>query len=260
MTTEPVIQVEKLVVSYGDEPALTDVDLTVLEGDYLGIIGPNGGGKTTLLKSILGLIRPDSGRVLVHGKPLGKTNRPLAYVPQAGTVDRAFPISVFENVLLGLLPPDPKPFHRFSTTDRKKAMEVLESLGIGHLASRPIRAMSGGEYQKSMIARAIAGDPEILLLDEPTASVDPSSRSDIYDLLHRLNEKMTIVIATHDTLAISTHVKNLACLDRTLVYHGIPEMVGDAIAATYRCPVDIIAHGHTPHRVLKTHGKDNGHD
>lgn len=260
MTTPKAISVQGLTVFYDQNIALNKIDLVVERGDYLGIIGPNGGGKTTLLKAILGLIKPQEGTVLIDGKPLNHAHGLISYVPQIGAVDRSFPITVLDNVLFGLLPTRPKPFHRFTKKDIAKAMETLEKLGIAHLSKRHIMAMSGGEYQKSMIARAMISDPKILLLDEPTANVDQHSRADIYDLLHDLNQEMTIIIVTHDTLAISTYVKNLACLDQKLVYHGSPALVGDAIEHMYHCPIELIAHGHTPHRVIKSHQEDPHHD
>jgi zinc transport system ATP-binding protein len=260
MMKHEVIKIEHLNVLYDNHYALKDISFTVYENDYLGIIGPNGGGKTTLIKSILGLIKPHSGTIKVFGKPIQYKERLIAYVPQVGNADRTFPMTVIDNVLLGLLPKKITPFHHFSSEDLIKANKALEQVGIAHLKNRHISEMSGGEYQKSMIARAIVRNPKILLLDEPTANVDHNSRADIYELLHQLNKNMTILIVTHDTLAVSAYIKNLACLDQNLVYHGLPGDVGESIEKMYNCPIELIAHGHTPHRVVKSHEEDQHHD
>jgi zinc transport system ATP-binding protein len=254
-TVEEVIHIEHLSVYYGDYPALTDVSLVVNSGEYLGIIGPNGGGKTTLLRSILGLVPNSGGTIRVCGKKPGKTGTLVGYVPQFASVDRGFPVTVREVVLTGRLTRGRLPFHRYSGTDRAAADAAMEEVGIPDLASRQISGLSGGEFQKMLVARALAENPRILLLDEPTASVDAKSRRQIYDLLADLNRKMTILLVTHDMMAVSSRVHRLACLNGRLVYHGEPELDQDTVDALYGCPVDLIAHG-VPHRVLKTHGED----
>jgi len=258
MTAQPnqeVIQIEHLTVRYGAFPALTDVSLTVKSGEYLGIIGPNGGGKTTLLRAILGLVPATGGTIRVCGKTPGKTGTLVGYVPQFASVDRSFPVTVREVVLTGRLTRGRLPFHRYSGADRAAADAAMEEIGIPELASRQISGLSGGEFQKMLVARALAENPRILLLDEPTASVDAKSRKQIYDLLGNLNRKMTLLLVTHDMMAVSSQVHRLACLNGRLVYHGEPELDRDTVGALYGCPVDLIAHG-VPHRVLKTHGEE----
>lgn len=253
---QSVIQVRHLSVDYGRSRALSDVNFEVAQGEYLGIIGPNGGGKSTLLKAMLGLIPAAEGTVDILGKPAGKTGALVGYVPQFSAMEREFPITVRDVVLTGRLARSNLLFHRYSAADRAVAERALEQAGIANLAGRQIGGLSGGEFQKMLIARALAIGPKILLLDEPTASVDEKSRKQIFSLLGQLAGKMTILLVTHDTMAVSSQVHRIACLNRRLVYHGEPELSQKTINALYGCPVDLIAHG-VPHRVLKTH---NGGD
>ena len=254
------IEIKDLYVTYGDGLALESINISVNEGDFLGIIGPNGGGKSTLLKAILGLIPVSRGEIRIFGKPTAERTAAIGYVPQFSAVDRRFPITVLETVLSGMTPNRLTPFLRFSKAQRETAMETLREVGIEKLAARRISELSGGEFQRLLIARALATKPAILLLDEPTASVDPASRESIYALLHKLNGRITIVLVTHDLLAVSSAVKEIACLNETLVYHGEPKLSGEVVNKLYGCPVELIAHG-VPHRVLGEHeGEDCCHD
>jgi len=248
------VYIDNLSVYYGRTPALVSVRLDVADGEYLGIIGPNGGGKSTLLKAILGLVPIDSGTVQVYGKSNGHKRELIGYVPQFNSLDKRFPITLFEVVLTGHLRQGISPFYRYSAKDKEMTFELLERVGIADLAKRRISDLSGGEFQRMLIARALAVQPRLLLLDEPTASVDAVSRDRIYTLLADLNQKMTIILVTHDLLAISSQVHRLACLNGTLVYHGEPELTESIVNNLYGCPVDLIAHG-VPHRVLKEHGE-----
>lgn len=244
------VHIENLSVYYGSAPALKDICLDVKDGEYLGIIGPNGGGKSTLLKAILGLVPVTSGTVLVFGSE--KDKRRIGYVPQFASMDKKFPITVTDVVLTGRLRAGLSPFYRFSKKDRMAAYDLLERVGLCSLADRQISQLSGGEFQKMLIARALALNPRLLLLDEPTASVDVSSQAHIYSLLEELNKEMTIILVTHDLLAVSSQVHRLACLNGRLVYHGEPELTESIVNNLYGCPVELIAHG-VPHRVLKEH-------
>ena len=251
---EKAVVVKALSVSYGDNLALDKVSLSIEEGEYLGIIGPNGGGKTTLLKAILGLVKPCTGEVLVYGKQPGSAGKLLGYVPQVTSLDKGFPITVLQVVLTGRLASGLSFFHKYSRLDKEQAEFMLERVGISGLKDRLISELSGGEFQRMLIARALATEPKALLLDEPTASVDAASREQIFSLLRELNKTMAIVLVTHDLLAISSHVKSLACINEHLVYHGGAEINQNIVEKLYGCPVDLIAHG-VPHRVLKEHGE-----
>ena len=244
--------IRNLTVKYGENIAIKNVSFEIKEGEYLGVIGPNGGGKTTLLRSILGLTPVTAGEVYIYGEKPKKTDRLIGYVPQITAVDKLFPITVREVVLSGRLKSKISLFHKYCKEDLEKTEQALEAVGIVHLKNRMISDLSGGEFQKMLIARALAVEPKLMLLDEPTASVDAQSRDAIFSLLNRLNQKMTIVLVTHDLMAVSSHVKELACINGKLVYHGIAEINEEIVQNLYNCPVDLIAHG-VPHRVLKEH-------
>ncbi|KNZ42067.1 metal ABC transporter ATP-binding protein [Acetobacterium bakii] len=249
-----VVHVDHLTVYYGQTPAIAGVCLDVYEGEYLGIIGPNGGGKTTLLKSVLGIVPPTEGAVEIYGESITKNRTLMGYVPQVASLNKAFPMTLFEVVLSGRIKAGIRPFFKYSEEDKEIAFQLLGKVGIEDLANRQISQLSGGEFQRMLIARALAVKPKLLLLDEPTASVDAASREQIFALLEELNKEMTIILVTHDLLAISSHVGQLACLNTTLVYHGEPELTEEVVNHLYGCPVDLIAHG-VPHRVLKEHGE-----
>ncbi len=250
-----IITIDNLTVCYGDTPAITKISLVLKEGEYLGIIGPNGGGKSTLLKAMLGLVPITSGSIRIYDKSPSKNRGIIGYVPQITHLDKRFPITLYEVVLTGRLKKGFAPFFRYDRQDKKIVSETLEKVGIADLANRRISELSGGEFQRMLIARALTVNPKLLLLDEPTASVDASARSQIYSLLEELSKNMTILLVTHDLLAISSQVHSLACLNRNLVYHGEPELTEKIVTNLYGCPVDLIAHG-VPHRVLKQHGED----
>ncbi|MDX9870966.1 MAG: ABC transporter ATP-binding protein [Clostridia bacterium] len=215
-----VLSVKNLSVNYEHTQALSDVSLEVEEGEYLGIIGPNGGGKTTFLKAVLGLVAPSAGSIEVFGKPPGRAGTKLGYVPQSTALDKNFPLTVLQAVLTGRLIPQLSFFHRYSRTDRELAEGLLQQVGLSALENRLLGELSGGEFQKLLIARALAVQPKMLLLDEPTASVDAVSREQIYALLGELNQTMTIVLVTHDLAAVATQARKAAHLSGRLVYHG----------------------------------------
>lgn len=219
------VSIHNLSVYYGDNPAITGISLEIAEGEYMGIIGPNGGGKSTLLKAILGLVPPAAGEILVYGKSPEKSRGRIGYVPQTSNLVKRFPITLFEVVLMGRLKQGISPFFQFDRKDRLFVSEILERVGIENLAGRRITELSGGEFQKMLIARALTINPKLLLLDEPTASVDAESRNQIFSLLKELNQTMTILLVTHDPMAISAQVHSLACLNRNLVCHGVPHKV-----------------------------------
>lgn len=247
-----ILSIKNLTVRYENLIAIDNINLEVENGDFLAIIGPNGGGKTTFLKAILGLLKMENGEILIAGKSLEKNRHLIGYVPQFSLVDRKFPISVLEVVMTGILKPGLHPFFKYSKLNKELALEKLKLVGIENLADRQIADLSGGEFQRLLIARALATEPQILFLDEPTASVDPKSTEQIYDVLNKINETITIVMVTHDLFAVSKRVKNIACLNKTLVYHGGSKLTEEVVNHMYNCPVELIAHG-VPHRVLDEH-------
>jgi len=252
VTEEPVIEVEDLWLSRNGEVLLEGINLRVFQGDFYAIIGPNGGGKTTLLRAILGLIPPDRGTIRILGGLPRENRHLLGYVPQLRTFDFTYPISVRGMVLSGLLGQKKGIIKTFNTEDIGLADKALLTMGIGHLANRVIRNLSGGEQQRVVIARALVGNPKVLLLDEPTVFVDTPTEMQFFDILGTLARSMTIVLVTHDIGVIVSHVTKVACLNRRLYTHDSRELTEDMIQGAYKCPVDIIAHGH-PHRVLRSH-------
>jgi len=252
MSHHEVVKLEDVWVQYNGVPVLESINLSIEQDDVIGIIGPNGGGKTTLLKVVLGLITPGRGKVLVMGKSPAESRHLIGYVPQHSTFDREFPISVWEVVLMGRLS-NSRLFKRYSRGDCEAAESALRIVDMLRFKDRQIGKLSGGEQQRVFIARALVSNPKILLLDEPTASVDPAMQAEFYELLERLRNDMAIVLVSHDISAVSLSVDKIACLNRHLHYHGPAEITAEVLEATYKCPVQMIAHGAVPHRVLKEH-------
>ncbi|MDD3406910.1 MAG: ABC transporter ATP-binding protein [Methanomicrobium sp.] len=231
---------------------LDSINFTIEEGQSYAVIGPNGGGKTTLLKVILGLVKPDSGSVRIYGETPEKNRWLLGYVPQFHTFDFTYPVNVLDMVLLGRLGHIRGIRKKYSENDYENAREALSLLGILDLSDRPLGSLSGGEQQRAIIARAIAGKPKILLLDEPTVYVDSPTEDRFHEILAQLHRKMTIVLITHDIGVLSSDIDVIACLNRKLYTHNTNEITDDMLLSAYKCPVDLIAHG-LAHRVLKTH-------
>jgi len=252
MPDKKAVTLEDVWVHYNGTPVLEGVSLSVEANDFLGVIGPNGGGKTTLLKVVLGLVAPSHGRVLVLGKPPERSRNRIGYVPQYNLFDREFPISVWEVVLMGRYGRTGL-MKRYDNVDREHAREALQKVGMLEQGDRQIGSLSGGEQQRVFIARALVSEPGLLLLDEPTASVDSTMQTEFYELLEQLKQKMAIVLVSHDIGTVSIFVNKIACLNRQLFYHGSTEISAEVLEATYKCPVQMIAHGAVPHRVLKEH-------
>ena len=245
------IEIKNLYVSLNGNLVLRDINLDIVKGDFLGIIGPNGGGKSTLLKTILGLIKPDYGSIKIWGhKNINKGRAYIGYVPQYAQFDRDFPISVEEVVILGRL--GKRKQLRYSKADQMRLDEALEKVEINNLRKRQIGELSGGERQRVLVARALVANPKILLLDEPTASTDSKFSADFYELLNFLNQEITIVLVSHDISAISKYVKSIACLNVDLFQQGGTEITPEVINELYNCPMDLIVHGDN-HRILKPH-------
>ena len=246
-----IVDFKNVFFSYGDRIILEDISFSVRQNDFIALIGPNGGGKTTVLKIILGLLKPEKGIVSVFGGKPEENRKLIGYLPQSFLFDLNFPINVFETVIMGR-------YHgllkKYSESDKKAAIDALSTVGMLEYMNHHISMLSGGQLQRVLIARAIVREPDLLLLDEPMSSVDPASQKSIYELFHELNKKMAIIFVTHDIGAISSYIDRVFCLNRKLYYHGPGEGSLGKLAEAYNCPVEILAHG-IPHRVLERHKK-----
>jgi zinc transport system ATP-binding protein len=255
--SDNVIEIKKLNFSYNDQPVLRDVNLTLHQGDFVAMIGPNGGGKTTLLKLMLGLLNAGSGDVRIFNKPPQAVSHRIGYVPQDVHVNKNFPISVLDVVLMGKLRPG-RGWSRHSQQDRQAAINALDQVEMKKFRDQRIGELSGGQKQRVFVARALVTDPELLFLDEPTASIDTKGQNEFYALLKELNKTITILIVSHDLMVISGSIKSVICVNQKLHYHGHAELTSEMIEMMYdctadeTCPVELIAHG-LPHRVLHKH-------
>lgn len=257
-STEREIAVELLDVEvfYDERRVLRDVNLTLRENEYLGIIGPNGGGKSTLLKVMVGLIKPTRGSVRVFGMSPREAAAYLGYVPQEAGGDLSFPATVMDVVLMGRAARRGL-FKRYSSEDKDRAAEALARVHLLDLAGRGIGALSGGQRQRAYIARALSAEPKLLVLDEPTAALDETVGRSLYGLLDELQETVTVIMVTHDMSVVSRCMTAVACVSGTVYAHGDGKKLDPAVLEkVYGCPIDLIAHGSTPHRVLSVHEDD----
>jgi len=252
--SKPVIEIKNLWFSFNGEPVLQEVNFTLFHKEFLAMIGPNGGGKTTLLKLILGLLKADRGEIRVLGQNPRQAAHRIGYVPQDIHINKNFPISVLDVVLMGRLRSGVN-WSRHKKDDRVAAQSALEKVKMEQFKNRHIDELSGGQRQRVFVARALVTEPEILILDEPTASVDAKGQAEIYTILKDLNEKVTILVVSHDLLALSSYIKSVACVNRRVHFHGAAEVTEEMLEMAYQCPVELIAHG-LPHRVLRAHNGD----
>ncbi len=244
----PLLEVDRVTFGYDDRPVLEDVSFVVREGDFLAVLGPNGGGKTTLLKILLGLLTPWSGTVRRH---LSGRRGALGYVPQFAGFDRSFPLRVEDLVRMGRLGLR-GPVVPYRRSDRTAAARAVERMGLAAQRRAHVSELSGGQLQRALIARALAGDPELLLLDEPLASVDAEARLSLVDLLRELHHDIPVLVVTHDLTPFAGAVRQIACVNRRLHYHAEGRLTSAMLEEVYGCPVELIAHG-VPHRVLAPH-------
>ena len=245
----PFVELEDVDFAYGAVPVLERINLTVEPGDFLGIIGPNGSGKTTLLRIVLGLLPPTDGTVRLFGHPPGAFRQwgRLGYVPQKATLDPGLPVTVREVVATGLLP-SLGLFGRLGAAARQRIDEVLGQVGMTAHAATRIGALSTGQQQRVLIARALVSKPELLILDEPTGGVDPEAQTSFYALLHHLNRErdVTLILVSHDIGVVAKEVTKLACLNRRLIFHGPPGdfLTDAALTALYGPAVRVVSHDH----------------
>lgn len=251
------INIRNLWVTYNHQPVLEDVTLDIEENTCVGVLGPNGAGKSTLLKVILGLVLPTRGEILVFGENPQQARRQgnlIGYLPQRPLANPRFPVSVLDVVLMG------RYGHiglgrRPRREDREAALAHLNRLGIPHLADRPIGEVSGGEQQRVFIARALAMNSRLLILDEPTISLDACSQDEVYELVNNLKKelKLTLIMVSHDIGAVASHVDDIICLNRRVHVHSPPPIGRLALENTFGCAVEYLFHGEIPHRVVRVH-------
>ena len=242
--------IESLTAGYENKVVLRDISMTVDENDFIGIIGPNGGGKTTLLRVILGLLKPFSGRV--DYSPGNLRYNQIGYMPQVAQGDILFPVTVEDVVLSGMML-NKTATGRMGREEKKRASAVMDELGLSPLAHQALNELSGGQLQRVYLARAVTGSPRLLLLDEPATFVDNSFEADFYDKLKSLNSRMAIMMVSHDVGTISAWVKSFACVNGTLYYHPHSKITDEDLRM-YGCPIQLVTHGNVPHVVLHKHG------
>ena len=247
-----LVSIQRLNVSYGETVALKNANLDIYDGDFLGIIGPNGGGKTTLIKAILkrvnysGDIKYDAS--LMHGQILSG----IGYLPQQNSFDTKFPISVMEVVMSGLQ--GNKGFGKsYSSSDKKRTAEMLSEIGLSGLENRPIGELSGGQLQRTLLCRALISSPRLLILDEPANFVDNKFEKELYDILLQLNDNgIAIVMVSHDIGTITSVVKTIVCVNKHVHRHDSNIITAEQLE-NYDCPIQLVYHGEVPHTVLGKH-------
>lgn len=243
---KPLIQIQGLSAAYEQKTVLHDVNLTVYEKDFLGIIGPNGGGKTTLMKCILGLIKPTEGSITLA------TGLTIGYLPQYSSIDKKFPISVEEVVYAGLSR-EKGLFGRMNTEDRQRVQHTINRMGLQGLEQSPIGSLSGGQLQRALLGRAVISNPQVLILDEPSTYIDKRFESALYQLLEEINRECAIILVSHDIGTVLQQVKSIACVNETLDYHPDTGITGEWLEKNFNCPIEMLGHGSLPHRILAHH-------
>ena len=240
-----ILRTDHLSVAYSGREVLTDVSLTLCRRDFVGVIGPNGGGKTTLMRAILGLVRPSAGTVQFFREGQAVPRLRIGYLPQYNALDHRFPITVREVIESGLLG---------TATSHTDADTLLQFLDLTPLAQRPISALSGGQLQRALLGRALIAEPELLILDEPNTYLDGRSTTRLYDLLGEVNRRAAILLVSHDVGSVLHNVRQVACVARTLHFHPSAEVTPKWLEAHLGyCPFDLVTHGAMPHRVYKWH-------
>ena len=238
-----VVEYHDVSFSYGQVPVLQDINLDIQAEEFFGLIGPNAGGKSTLLKLMLGILTPDRGSISVFGRSPEHAQTRIGYVPQFPTYRRDFPIKIEDVVIMGRLGVA-STFGGYNSKDRECARLAMAALELDGIAGSQVSTLSGGQIQRMLIARALAGEPDILILDEPTANIDIRAEEDIFALLKKYNEHMTIIVVSHDIGFISAYVDRVGCLNRTLVCHNTEDISGKTIEELYGAPVRMIDHTH----------------
>lgn len=250
MNDQVLVELKNVSVSYGQKQVLHDVCLTIKERDFLGIIGPNGGGKTTLVKTILGLTHITGGTLNYYSKGTQVQGISIGYLPQYNQIDKKFPITVYDVVLSGL---KKKWWKKYSAADHEAVRQMLDRMGVEEMADRPIGALSGGQIQRVLLGRAIISRPEMVILDEPNTYIDKRFEGQLYYILEEINKECAVVLVSHDIGAVLQNVRSIACVNETLDYHPDTELPDGWLEEKFNCPIDLVGHGNMPHRILKCH-------
>jgi zinc transport system ATP-binding protein len=245
---DPLIRIKNLTVGYDRTPVLQNINLEIFENDFLGVIGPNGGGKTTLLKAILGILNPIEGSVEFRNDIKGK-KKPIGYLPQVKHIDRKFPITVTDVVKSGLMMQNGSVS---SSVVKQKVTDLLHEMGIYDIKEKAIGELSGGQMQRVFLCRALISEPKIIILDEPDTFVDNRFEGELYEKLRLLNNDMAIILVSHDMGTIVKYVKTIACVNGKLHYHSSNQITQKDLDE-YNCPIQIIKYGEVPHIILKHH-------
>ena len=272
----PLIEIKNLSAGYDSRTVLRNINLTVYDRDFLGIIGPNGGGKTTLIKCILGLLKPTTGEILYRVTTASNNNPAfldnsatnsqfstlnsqfsMGYLPQYNSIDRKFPITV-EEVILSGLSSQKSLISRFTATHREKARQVIARMGLEGLEKRAIGALSGGQLQRALLGRAIISDPALVVLDEPSTYIDKRFEARLYELLAEINHDCAIILVSHDIGTVLQQVKSIACVNETLDYHPDTGVSEEWLERNFNCPIELLGHGALPHRILAEHKHGDG--
>ncbi len=252
MNNNTIIKIENMSAGYEKKTVLQNINLEITEKDFLGIIGPNGGGKTTLMKVILGLLEPTEGKITYYDNGILTERQEIGYLPQYNSIDKKFPISVYEVILSGLNR-QKNLFRRFTKEHHERVKETISMMGLEGMENKPIGQLSGGQMQRALLGRAIVSDPKAIILDEPNTYIDKRFEARLYSLLEEINKERTIILVSHDIGSVLQNVKSIACVNGTLDYHPQSEVSAEWIEEKLQCPIELLGHGELPHRVLKKH-------
>lgn len=254
-----IIKLSDISAAYDGKTVLSHVNLSIYERDFLGVIGPNGGGKTTLIKLILGLLQPISGNIRFHKNGKEVAEIPMGYLPQYSSIDKKFPISVYEVVLSGLSK-QKSLLHRYSSEQHEQVKSIISRMGLEGLEKRAIGELSGGQLQRTLLGRALVSNPEVVILDEPNTYIDKRFEAKLYSLLGEINKERAIILVSHDIGTVLQNVKTIACVNETLDYHSDTELPAEWLEEHFGCPIELLGHGNLPHRVLKCHCHEEEHE
>lgn len=251
---QPIIQLENIDVRYDSRSryVLKGVNLTIYEKDFLGIIGPNGGGKTTLSKTLLGLVKPTSGNIHFYNNGKEVKEIKIGYLPQYTQIDKKFPISVYDVILSGLSK-QKSLFRRFTGEHHERVRAIIDQMELNGLEERSIGALSGGQMQRVLLGRAIVSNPDVVILDEPNTYIDKHFEGILYKLLEKINEQSAIILVSHDIGTVLQNVKTIACVNTEVCYHPDTNISATELEQYFECPLELLGHGALPHRMLGAH-------